>query len=105
MMIEISGNELLPVATAMIKYASYKTTVSTPTPHSHQPDSHKRLSPEESTQNVNTIPHESRNTYDRPQQINKHEKPHRETTKPAQLGQDYQFQQIMHRRVDPPTSL
>ena len=48
---------------------------------------------------------ETTNTYDRSQQIDKDEEPHRETAKPAQLGQDHQLQQVVHRRVDPPTSL
>ena len=84
MMIEINGSELLPVATATTKYASYKNNISTPQPTPHQPHSHKRRLPEESTSTTSITSHTERpNTYDRPQQINEHEKAHRETTKAA----------------------
>ena len=83
MMIEINGNELLPVATATIRYASY-TTASTHQDPSHTSPTHindssrKNLHQRQqhSTQDQKThtiVPNKSINTKNR---IEKQQKPH-----------------------------
>jgi len=44
-------------------------------------------------------------TYDRAEQIDEHEEAHREAAETEQLWQEQQFTQIVHRRVDPATTL
>lgn len=105
MMIEITGSELLPVATTTIRYPSYKT------PSAHSSPSHISSTHIDDSSRKNLQPRQQRSiqqakkTYDRSQQIDKHKESHREATKSTQLGQDHQLQQVVHCRVDPSTSL